>query len=105
MDFTPNAKTQGCCKKVYWKQWIIQDSYWQPWHKPIEKLDYTAGKSAADFPGDNVNAMGRDRNWGREYILRLFCDEKEVYFITWSYKGDYKSGSNASATVTLEGTF
>lgn len=105
VDFTPNANTTKCCKKTYWKQWKLKDEWVWPWWRSVLRPDYTAGNRAADFAGDNVNIMGQDQDWRKSYLLELYCDEKVIYGISWSYRVIYKSGWPDNATVTLDVPF
>src|SRR5208283_2407860 len=91
MVFTPNGNAPTCCKKIFWKQWIVNDgSSYHPWYSPTLSADYTAGYTAADFAGDNVNAMGRNRNFGKSFLLQLFCDKEVIWSVSWSYNVNYQ---------------
>ena len=105
VDFTPNDDTKKCCKKTYWKQWKLEDEWVWPWWRSVLRPDYTARNTAADFAGDNVNQLGRDRDWHRSYILELHCDKEVVWIIPWSYRVIYHSGVPDDATVTLDAGF
>jgi len=104
MDFTPNGNAANCCKNIYWKQWIIY-GYWRFGRTAWRGLDYTAGYTAADFPGDIVNAIGRNRTFGKIFLLELYCDKEVIWTVWWSYNVNYTSGSPDHATVTLDGMY
>lgn len=69
------------------------------------EYDYTGGSSGADLAGDNVNQMGRNRDWRRSFVLEFYCDKEVIYVIQWSYHVTYQSGWPDHATVVLDTSF